>query len=119
MKRHFSVLMLFVRSTIYKAAALALLSGAVEAALFAFAAWRLRGGPPGLETVFAASFVPLGSALFFLLLCALLCFTGCDALGSRPAVSYTHLARPYGSPPPCAWPARVRPQRLPEKRKKR
>lgn len=91
MKRHLSVLMLFVRSTIYKAAALALLSGAVEAALFAFAAWRLRGGPPGLETVFAASFVPLGSALFFLLLCALLCFTGCDALGSRPGYTLRRL----------------------------
>lgn len=92
MKRHLSALMLALRSTIYRAAALAILAGAAQAALFLFAARRLQGEAAlGLEEVFAASFAPQGCAVFFLLLCALLCFTGCNALGSRPGYTLQRL----------------------------
>ena len=109
MKRHLSALMLALRSTIYRAAALAILAGAAQAALFLFAARRLQGeAAPGLEEVFAASFAPQGCAVFFLLLCALLCFTGCNALAAGPGIRCSGCGSPSARPrpgPPSATPS--------------
>ena len=77
MKKHLSVLALFVRSTLYKFLLLALVMAAVQTVLFAFAI-RSAEGLFGLNTIILGTYPGIVFAACFLLLCALLCLTGCD-----------------------------------------
>jgi hypothetical protein len=87
-KKHLSVLMLFIRSTLYKFLLIVLFMAVVQGMLFSFA-FKGAEGYYGLDTVLAASHLGIVCAVCFLMLCALLCLAGCN-FGSKQ--SYT-LAR--------------------------
>ena len=82
MKKHSSVLMLLARSTIYRVLALLVLLAVIERVLFGRALPYGQFGEDGLKTCFSESYIAWAFGLYFLLLTALLCTTGC-ALGSR------------------------------------
>ena len=82
MKKHSSVLMLLARSTIYRVLALLVLLAVIERVLFGRALPYGQFGEDGLKTCFSESYIVWAFGLYFLLLTALLCTTGC-ALGSR------------------------------------
>lgn len=88
MRRYISLLALVVRGTIYKVTCLLLGLAAVQTALF-YRLYRLspEGQPAALEDIISRSGVPLAAGAAFLLLCALLCLSGCEFSGSK--LSYT------------------------------
>ena len=89
MKKHLSVLMLFVRSTLYRFLLLVLAMAAVQAVLFALA---FRGGMGvfGLYTIIEETRPGIVFAVCFLLLCAMLCLTGCE-FGSKSGYTLSRL----------------------------
>ena len=99
MKKHLSVLMLAVRSSIYKVLLLALATGAVQAGLF-WAAKEKTGMTEAaqdmlrtvnLETVLESSHIYLAAGIGFYLLCVILCMTGCG-FGSKVGYTLRRLA---------------------------
>ena len=93
MKKHLSVLMLCARSTVYKMLGLFFAMAAAEILLFGLTLRGVPAGPPlGLEAAFDASRVSFAFAAAFLLLCALLCMTGCEYSGSRPSYTLRRLS---------------------------
>jgi hypothetical protein len=89
MKKHLSVLMLFTRSTLYKALLIILVMAAGESALFLLA-FRGAQGFFGLDTMLDASHLGWVCAVGFLLLGALLCLTGCE-FGSKQGYTLARL----------------------------
>lgn len=84
MRQHLSVLMLAARSTIHKILGLFVFTAAAQGALFYFALQKaLAGEAIGLEQLFGESRIAIVCAISFLLLCALLSFTGCELGGSK------------------------------------
>ena len=77
MKKHSSVLMLLARSTIYRVLALLVLLAVIERVLFGRALPYGQFGEDGLKTCFSESYIVWAFGLYFLLLTALLCTTGC------------------------------------------
>lgn len=91
MKQHLSVLMLLARSTICRIAVLFVLSALVQGGLF-YAA--LRADPSaGLLLPLESSRVSWVFGVCFLLVTALLCFTGCE-FGSRQGYTLRRLSLP-------------------------
>lgn len=83
MKKHLSVLMLFVRSTLYKFLIIIVAMAAVETIFFTLA-YQNTQGLFMLDTILSACHLEIIWGVCFMLLCALLCLTG-NELGS----SYT------------------------------
>ena len=81
MSKHMSVLMLYVRSTLYKFLLLVLAMATVQTVFFTLA-FRTGEGLFGLNTIISWTRLGLSFAVFFLLLCAQLCLTGCE-FGSK------------------------------------
>ena len=86
MKQHFSVLMLFLRSSLYKALLLFAAMGAVEAFGFWRAVTQDSADVVGLEETFASARTALVFFLAFLYLCQLLAKVGCEFTSKQ---SYT------------------------------
>lgn len=92
MKRYLSVFMLWARQCVYKLLLILLVMAAAEAALFYFTLERYFSQEfYSLETVLAGSHISVACAVGFLLLCALLCFTGCE-FGARPGYTLSRLS---------------------------
>ena len=89
MRQHVSVLMLFVRSTLYKLLLIVFVMAAAESVLFALAL-RSAEGYFGLDTILRASRPQSVCAVCFLLLCALMCLTGCE-FGSKQGYTLARL----------------------------
>jgi len=89
MRKHLSVLMLYVRSTLYKFLLLMLAMAAVQGVLFALA-FRRAEGLFELNTIMHQVRPDIVSAACFLLLCALLCLTGCE-FGSKSGYTLSRL----------------------------
>ena len=81
MRKHLSVLMLYVRSTLYRFLLLVLAMAAVQGVLFTLSLRRAEG-LFGLNTIMLQTRPGIVFAVCFLLLCALLCLTGCE-FGSK------------------------------------
>ena len=77
MSKHLSVLMLYVRSTLYRFLLLVLAMAAVQTVFFALA-FRGAEGYIGLNTIIEGTHPDIVFAACFLLLCVLLCLPGCD-----------------------------------------
>ena len=92
MKKHLSVLMLFIRSTLYKFLLIILAMAVTEGGLFVLAFRNAKGFDRivGLDQIIAASHLNIICAVCFLLLCVLLCLTGCE-LGSKQGYTLSHL----------------------------
>lgn len=94
MRRHLSVLLLFVRHSIYKVLLLLAGLGAAEALLFWRALSLMRADPElstGLELAFENAHTALLFGAAFLLLCVLLAGVGCE-LGSRQGYTLNRLS---------------------------
>ena len=89
MKKHLSVLMLFVRSTLYKFLLLVFVMAAVQTVFFTLA-FRRAEGLFRLNTIFLGTRPGIVFAVCFLLLFALLCLTGCD-FGSKSGYTFSML----------------------------
>ena len=92
MKRHLSVLMLFTRSTLYRSLLIILAMAALDGLLL-FLAFRNADefmGFVGLDEIIAAAHLGAVFAICFLLLCALLCLTGCE-FGSKQGYTLSRL----------------------------
>ena len=89
MRKHLSVLMLYVQSTLYKFLLLVLAMAAVQSILFALA-FRRAEGIFGLNTIMQQTRPGAVFAVGFLLLCALLCLTGCE-FGSKSGYTLCRL----------------------------
>ncbi len=88
MKKHLSVLMLFVRSSIYKLSTLLVLMTAAETVLFAIALKKLPDSMA--ETVFSHSRIGIVCGAAFVLYTAVLCLTGCE-FGSKQGYTLRRL----------------------------
>lgn len=92
MRKHLSVLMLAVRSSIYKVILLIAATGAVQAALFARSMGRRSGlQERTLAAVLEDSHIDLAAGLAFVLLCVILSLTGCE-FGSKLRYTLRRLA---------------------------
>ena len=89
MKKHLSVLMLYVRSTIYKFLLLMLAMAVAQSLLF-MRAFLKADGFFGLNTIMGAARPGITFAACFLLLCALLCLTCCE-FGSKQGYTLSRL----------------------------
>ena len=89
MRKHLSVLMLYVRSTLYKFLLLVLVMSAVQAVLFVLAL-RRANNLFGLNAIMSETRPGIIFAACFLLLCAQLCLTGCD-FGSKMGYTLSRL----------------------------
>ena len=89
MKKHLSVLMLYVRSTLYKFLLLILIMAVVQGVFFALA-YRGADGVFALNTILRGSRLGIIFAVCFLALCALLCLNGCE-FGSRQGYTLSRL----------------------------
>ena len=89
MRKHLSVLMLFMRSTLYKFLLIVLSMAAAESVFFALA-FRDAKFYFGLDTILATSRLPIVCAVGFLLLCALMCLPGCE-FGSKQGYTLSRL----------------------------
>ncbi|MCD7948414.1 MAG: hypothetical protein LUG13_09070 [Oscillospiraceae bacterium] len=89
MRKHVSVLMLFARRTLYPFILLVLAMAVVEGVLFTIA-FRSAESSLGLDTILYASHPGIVFAVCFLLLCVLLCLTGCD-FGSKQDYTLSRL----------------------------
>jgi len=96
MRKHFSVLMLIARSTIYKILGIFIIMGAVEVLLFyytlsAYPADRsFSQRTTGLESLFAGSRISWVFAIAFMAVTILLCLTGCE-FKSKPGYTLRRL----------------------------
>ena len=89
MKKHLSVLMLYVRSTLYKFLLLILIMAALQGVFFALA-FRGADGVFALNTILRGSRLGMIFTVCFLALCALLCLNGCE-FGSRQGYTLSRL----------------------------
>jgi len=89
MKGYLSVLMLFVRSTFYRFLLIVFAMAVVESIFFTIAI-RSVEGYFGLDTVLIATRPQIVFAVCFLLLCALMCLTGCG-FGSKQGYTLSRL----------------------------
>ena len=90
-KKHLSVLMLFTRSTLNKFLLIVFVMTAAQSALFAFTFQSLSGsGRFGLDTLLDAVSPQVICAVCFLMLCALMCLTGCE-FGSKQSYTLSRL----------------------------
>ena len=85
MKKHISVLMLFVRSSMYRFLLIIFIMAAVQTVFFTIS-FRNAEGLFGLDTILSASYLGISFAVSFLALYAQLCLTGCEFGGKH---SYT------------------------------
>jgi len=85
MKKHISVLMLFVRSSMYRFLLIIFIMAAVQTVFFTIS-FRNAEGLFGLDTILSASYLGISFAVSFLVLYAQLCLTGCEFGGKH---SYT------------------------------
>lgn len=93
MRRHLSVLMLAVSSTIYQVLGLFVVMAVAEGAIFYWSLQRaLAAGPIGLEQLISQSRIAAVSGVCFLLLCALLSLTGCEFGGGKLRYTLRRLA---------------------------
>lgn len=89
MKKHLSVLMLFVRSTLYKVLALLALLAGAQAVLFHLSMGRQAA--MGLSAVIEGSYIQWVFGVIFLLVTVVLCRPGCD-YGSRQGYTLRRLS---------------------------
>ena len=89
MRKHLSVLMLYVRSNLYKFMLLVFVMAAVQTMLFLLA-FRRAKDLFGLNTIMSGTRPGIVFAACFLLLCALLCMMGCD-FGSKSGYTLSRL----------------------------
>ena len=91
MKKHLSVLMLMVRSTLYRSLGLLFLMAAIQGIQFYFTVKRAPDGPIGLEQAVAQSGMIWVCAVAFVLYLAVLCLPGCP-FGSKPGYTLRRLS---------------------------
>ena len=89
MRKHLSVLMLYVHSTLYMFLLLIFVMSSVQTVFFIIA-FRSAGGLVGLNYIMNEVHFGIIFAMCFLLLCALLCLTGCE-FGSKSGYTLSRL----------------------------